>query len=177
MACAACGGLGLAAVAMTGGEALPADAVAMPGADGNASVPGAGAVAKGGWAGDVLAGPLRSIQAAAATAASAARAIPINIGICEVVAPIAAFAMGVARNCMGSKGSGDATAVCARPSFANRSSATRTSSTGRAMLRASWATEVGSESSVNNFLWRTERPTTIASTIDSRSMRTRHPPR
>ena len=152
------GSADVAAVVATGAAVEVADPVVMIGADGEAGVASVGLAETGVCTGGVPDDPLRSVHAAAATKASAANAIPMNIGIRDDVAPVVAFALGVARNCMGLKGSGVSTAVRAKPSFANLSSAACTSSIGRAILCASCATEMGSESSVNSFLCRTERP-------------------
>jgi len=107
-------------------------------------------------AGKVLDEPPRNIHANAATSASAETAIPIIMGILDGDSFDAAFAVDVDRNCIGSNGAGSPD--CARPSLAKRSSAVFTSSIGSAMLLASCDTDIGCESRVRSFLWRTESP-------------------
>lgn len=107
-------------------------------------------------AGELLDEPPRNIHAAAATNASAAMAKAISIGIRDGEALAVAFALAVERSCMGLKVS--TSPDCANPSLEKRSSATCTSSIGSAMLLASCDTDIGCDSSVRSFLWRTESP-------------------
>ena len=100
----------------------------------------------------------RSSHVATAMRANAATATPIIIGIRDCAAFAAELVAGVVRNCIGSDGEGVLLSVRASPSFAKRSSAACTSSIGNAMPLASCETDIGCDSSVNSFLWRTESP-------------------